>query len=115
MPAGGGPRLPGGGDAATMPQVKLGITLKLFLAILAACAAAAAAMAIATRLSFQSGFVGYLEQRDLQRVDTLTAKLAEEYRRTGGWDFIRGDYARLLALAIADQPAPRLSVLDHAG
>jgi two-component system, OmpR family, sensor histidine kinase BaeS len=95
--------------------VKLGITLKLFLAILAASAAAAAAMAIATRLSFQSGFLGYLEQRDLQRVDTLTAKLAGEYRRTGSWDFIRGDYARLIALAIADQPAPRLSVLDHSG
>jgi len=45
-----------------MGGMKPGITLKLFLAILAASAAAAAAMAVATRLSFQSGFFGYLSQ-----------------------------------------------------
>ena len=37
-----------------------GITLKLFLAILAASVVAAAAMALATRYSFHSGFLGYL-------------------------------------------------------
>ena len=57
--------------------MKPGITLKLFLAILAACALAAAAMAVATRLSFQSGFFGYLNQVEAQRMDTLVGSLAD--------------------------------------
>src|SRR3954465_2179193 len=92
--------------------VKPGITLKLFLAILAACALAAVAMAVATRLSFQSGFVGYLDQADGQRLDTLTARLADEYRKRGNWDFIRNDYRQLRELAIPDQPVQRLTLLD---
>jgi two-component system sensor histidine kinase BaeS len=93
--------------------MKPGITLKLFLAILAASALAAAAMAVATRLSFQSGFFGYLNQVEAQRMDTLVAALADEYRRRGDWSFVRGDYARLRELATQPQPIPpRLTLLD---
>jgi two-component system sensor histidine kinase BaeS len=92
--------------------VKPGITLKLFLAILAACALAAIAMAVATRLSFQSGFLGYLDQVDGQRLDTLTARLADEYRRRGSWEFIRDDYRQLRELAVPEQPVQRLTLLD---
>jgi two-component system sensor histidine kinase BaeS len=98
--------------AATIHRVKPGITLKLFLAILAACALAAIAMAVATRLSFQSGFLGYLDQVDSQRLDTLTARLADEYRRRGSWEFIRGDYRQLRELAVPEQPVLRLALLD---
>src|SRR5436189_1039968 len=95
--------------------MKLGITLKLFLAILAACALAAAAMAVATRLSFQSGFFGYLNQVETQRMDTLVGALADEYRSRGDWSFLRGDYARLRELATQPQPIPpRLTLLDAA-
>jgi two-component system sensor histidine kinase BaeS len=96
----------------TIRRVKLGITLKLFLAILAACALAAVAMAVATRLSFQSGFLGYLDQADVQRLDTLTQRLADEYRKRGSWDFIRNDYRQLREMAIPDQPVQRLTLLD---
>jgi two-component system sensor histidine kinase BaeS len=93
--------------------VKIGITFKLFLAILAASAVAAAAMALATRLSFQSGFLGYLNQVDAQRLDALSGRLADEYQRRGDWDFIRNDYGRLRELAAPDQaPAQRLALLD---
>jgi len=98
--------------AATIRRVKPGITLKLFLAILAACALAAIAMAVATRLSFQSGFLGYLDQVDGQRLDTLTARLADEYRKRGSWEFIRDDYRQLRDLAVPDQPVQRLSLFD---
>src|SRR5207302_1842609 len=90
-----------------------GITLKLFLAILAASAAAAAAMALATRLSFQSGFLGYLNQVDAQRLDALTASLAAEYRRHGDWSFVRDNYARLRELAAPAQPIQRLAEATH--
>lgn len=92
--------------------MKAGIALKLFLVILAAAAVAAAAMALATRASFQSGFLGYLNQVDAQRIDALAGRLADEYRRAGNWDFLRDDYARLRALALPAQPIPRLALLD---
>src|SRR5216117_2006322 len=90
-----------------------GITLKLFLAILLASACAAGAMAVATRFSFQSGFLGYLNQVDAQRLDALAARLADEYRRAGDWNFLRDDYGRLRALALPAQPVPRLTLLDQ--
>ena len=79
----------------TMHAMKPGIALKFFLAILLAAAVAAAAMAVATRLSFQWGFLGYLNQVDAQRLDELAARLAAEYRRSGDWQFDgRRTYAR---------------------
>ena len=89
-----------------------GITFKLFLAILAASAVAAAAMAIATRLSFQSGFFGYLDQVQAQSLDAFAGRLADEYRRQGDWSFLQGDYGRLRALAIPPQAVQRLTLLD---
>src|SRR5438128_705999 len=97
-----------------MAGVRPGITLKLFLAILAASAAAAAAMAVATRLSFQSGFFGYLNQVEAQRLAARTATLAAEYRRHGDWSFVRDNYARLRELAAPAQPVQRLALLDEA-
>ena len=93
--------------------MKAGITLKLFLAILAAAAVAAAAMALATRWSFQSGFLGYLSQVDSQRIDALSTALAAEYRRSGDWDFVRGDYSRLREIVAASaQVTQRFTLLD---
>jgi len=92
--------------------VKPGITLKLFLAILAASAVVAAAMAVATRFSFQSGFFGYLSQVESQSLEAFAGRLAEEYRRSGNWNSLQGDYGRLRGLAAAPQPAQRLALLD---
>jgi two-component system sensor histidine kinase BaeS len=92
--------------------VKLGITFKLFLAILATSAVAAAAMAIATRFSFQSGFFGYLNHVEAQSLESLATRLGEEYRRKGDWSTLEGDYARLRTLAAPAQPVQRLALLD---
>ena len=99
----------------TMHAMKPGIALKFFLAILLAAAVAAAAMAVATRLSFQWGFLGYLNQVDAQRLDELAARLATEYRRSGDWQFLRDDYAKLRALALPPPTIPRLALLDAEG
>src|SRR5690349_11888666 len=69
-------------------------------------------MAFATRMSFESGFLGYLNQVDGERLDLLTGRLAQEYRKRGGWDFIRNDYRQLRELAIPEQPVQRLTLLD---
>ena len=93
--------------------MKAGITLKLFLAILAAASVAAAAMALATHWSFQSGFLGYLSQVDSQRLDALSTALADEYRRVGGWDSVRGDYSRLREIvATSAQLTQRFTLVD---
>ena len=92
--------------------MKPGITLKLFLAILAASAVAAAAMAVATRYSFQSGFFGYLSQTEAQSLEALAVRLGDEYRKNGNWGFLGGDYARLRTLATPAQPVQRLALLD---
>ena len=92
--------------------MKLGITLKLFLAILAASAVVATAMAVATRYSFQSGFFGYLSHVESQGLEALAARLGDEYRRSGDWSFLQGDYGRLRALAAQPQPVQRLALLD---
>ncbi len=105
-------RLLRGSAARDHPPVKLGITLKLFLAILAASAVAAAAMAVTTRLSFQSGFFGYLSHVEAQSLEALSVRLADEYRRSGDWSFLQGDYGRLRALAAPAQPVQRLALLD---
>src|SRR4029077_16612941 len=96
----------------TMRRMRPGITLKLFFAILAASAVAAAAMAVATRLSFQSGVFGYLNHVQSQSLDAFAGRLADEYRRTGDWSFLEGDYGRLRALAAAPQAVQRLTLLD---
>jgi two-component system sensor histidine kinase BaeS len=96
-----------------MPGVKTGITLKLFLAILAAVSVAAGAMALATRWSFQSGFLGYLSQVDSQRLDALSTSLADEYRRQGSWDFVRNDYSKLREIvATSAQLTQRFTLFD---
>ena len=92
--------------------MKPGITLKLFFAILAASAVAAAAMAVATRYSFQSGFFGYLSHVETQSLEALAARLGDEYRKSGDWSFLQGDYGRLRTLAAQPQPVQRLALLD---
>src|SRR5205809_7298226 len=95
-----------------MRGMKPGITLKLFFALLAASAVAAGAMALATRLSFQSGFFGYLNHVESQSLEALAVRLGDEYRRVGDWSFLQGDYGRLRALATPAQPVQRLALLD---
>jgi two-component system sensor histidine kinase BaeS len=106
------PRLLVRGPGRTMRGMKPGITLKLFFAILAASAVAAAAMAVATRISFQSGFFGYLNHVESQSLEALAVRLADEYRASGDWSFLQGDYGRLRALATPAQPVQRLALLD---
>jgi two-component system sensor histidine kinase BaeS len=78
------------------PPLKIGIAFKLFCALLGAGIVMATAMGVASRISFQRGFLGYLNELETQRLGVLTATLADLYReqapQTGGdpWAFLRG-------------------------
>ncbi|MEL0027897.1 MAG: HAMP domain-containing protein, partial [Perlucidibaca sp.] len=63
--------------------MKLGITSKLFIAILAASILATAAMGLGAYVSFKRGFVGYLNEQGLQRLEELEPLVAREYREHG--------------------------------
>src|SRR5660397_27665 len=69
--------------------MRLGITAKLFLAILLTCVIASLALLGAMRYSFQRGFLGYLNEQEAQRVESVLPKLAEAYRQNGSWAFVR--------------------------
>ena len=71
--------------------MKIGIAFKLFCALLGAGIVMAAAMGVASRISFQRGFLGYLNDLESQRLAVLTATLADVYEEHGDWTFLRGE------------------------
>ena len=73
--------------------MRIGIGFKLFVAVLAASVVMAVAMSIANRISFQRGFLGYLNEVETRRLNVLTTVLAAHWREVGdpehGWDALR--------------------------
>jgi two-component system, OmpR family, sensor histidine kinase BaeS len=80
-------------------RFRIGIAFKLFCALLGAGIVMATAMGVASRISFQRGFLGYLNELETQRLDLLTATLADLYRdriaagssQGEAWEFLRGE------------------------
>lgn len=74
--------------------MRIGIGIKLFTSVLLASIVMAVAMGFATRISFQRGFLGYLNELDAKRMNVLTAILAAHWRGIGepshAWDTLRG-------------------------
>lgn len=66
--------------------MRVGITSKLFLAILATCIVVAIAMGVAVRISFEWGFDSYVQEREARRAEALVDVLGDLYRESGSWD-----------------------------
>lgn len=108
MPARGGLN---GSRPTTRPTLRYrpGMTLKLFVALLAMSVLVAVAMGAAARLSFTRGFLGYLNEVGVQRMQRLAPRLADEYREHGGWDRLRHsrrDWFRLMRPSSDDGARP---------
>jgi two-component system sensor histidine kinase BaeS len=71
--------------------MKLGITSKLFVAILATNIITAVAVGLGVRAAFNSGFESYLQEREDFRLGRLARVLASAYEEYHGWDFLRGN------------------------
>ncbi|GAP35653.1 ATP-binding protein [Piscinibacter sakaiensis] len=65
--------------------MKIGLTTRLFLAVLATAAFAVVAMGVAAHWSYSRGFVGYLNEQAMVRVDEALPRLAEAWRRDRSW------------------------------
>ncbi len=68
---------------------RLGITGKLFFAILATCFLLLIAMHWAVRISFEHGFIDYIKRTNEQRLAMLSDTLADQYATHGNWGFLR--------------------------
>jgi two-component system sensor histidine kinase BaeS len=62
----------------------------MVLVILAASILLVGAMAAAVSWSIQKGFIDYLTEAELSRLDSTVEDLANAYRREGSWEFISG-------------------------
>ena len=78
--------------------MRLGITAKLFGAILLANIVMAVAFGVAIEVSVRQGFLDYVKEREERRLASLSRVLAAEYAKRGDWESLRGDprFARLL-------------------
>ncbi|WP_353614692.1 two-component system sensor histidine kinase BaeS [Mangrovibacter phragmitis] len=68
---------------------RLGITGKLFIAILSTCILLLITMHWAVRVSFERGFIDYIKHGNQQRLVLLRDTLAEQYAIHGNWRFLR--------------------------
>ena len=74
-----------------LAKVRLGLTGKLFVAMVVVNIMLILAMAVGARISFERGFLGYLAQQDIKRLDSSTGPLVAAYRAHGSWDFLQQD------------------------
>lgn len=69
--------------------MKIGISTRLFAAVLATAVIVVAVVAGATRWNFTRGFLGYLNDVAAERMDFVVPRLARAYAEHGNWDFLR--------------------------
>ncbi|WP_321903033.1 ATP-binding protein [Paraburkholderia tropica] len=101
------------------------LTGKLFAAMLVVNVLVIGAMALGARLSFERGFLGYLEQQEIKRLESSVGPLAMAYRDHGSWDFllqnrslwheIMRPYAPASYPVTSHAPLPRLPVSSLIG
>lgn len=71
--------------------MKIGITHKLFLAILTASILAVASMVIIMQWKLDRGFLNYINTTEQAGLSRLADKLERGYASAGSWDFLRLD------------------------
>lgn len=103
--------------------MKLSISTKLFIAVLAGVLLVILSMGVATSWSFGRGFLGYINEQALERMAPVVPRLAAAYEREGGWEFFRNQPDRWFEVmrpepgekqAVRDLKTPQISDLTGA-
>ena len=81
---------------------------RLFLAIAVLSTLALAGFAIWQQQGFRRGFIGYLNEVALERLQPATGRFAAAYSEHGGWGFLREDPSRFAELVDPEARRPRL-------
>jgi len=69
--------------------MRLGISSRLFLAVLATAVLMVALVGGATRWNFERGFLGYLNELAVERMGFVLPRLSRYYTEEGNWDHLR--------------------------
>ena len=69
--------------------MKIGITYRLFLAMLIATGLAILSLFLIMRWSIDRGFYQYLGKMDQSRLERVVNDVAEAYDETESWDFLQ--------------------------
>ncbi|WP_188704669.1 sensor histidine kinase efflux regulator BaeS [Silvimonas iriomotensis] len=109
--------------------MKPGLTAKLFIAILASCAVVLLVNGVLGRISFERGFLGYLNDQGVERMHTVVPRLEAAYAAHGNWDFMHknmqgwfdfmrpapGEWHESGSPPVSDQTGavPRFALLDQ--
>jgi hypothetical protein len=88
-------------------NMRLSITGKLFLGVLATSVLVALVMAVTGRVAFQRDFRQYVEAAETRRVESLAATLAAIYEDSGDWSALAGLRAPLARDAARASPPGR--------
>ncbi|MBN3857509.1 HAMP domain-containing protein [Paraburkholderia sp. Ac-20340] len=101
------------------------LTGKLFAAMLVVNVLVIGAMAVGAQISFERGFLGYLEHQEIKRLESSVGPLGMAYRDHGSWDFllenrslwheIMRPYAPASYPVSSHAPLPRLPVSSLIG
>lgn len=84
--------------------MKIGITYRLFLAILAAAGLTVLSMLLIMRWSIDRGFLRYVNSLDQSRLTRLAERLEEGYARQGSWAYLQGQPATWRQLVATTMP-----------
>ncbi|MGJ7499382.1 HAMP domain-containing protein [Variovorax sp. ZT5P49] len=78
--------------------MKLNITTRLFFAVLATVVLAVVTIGAVSNWNFSRGFVGYLNEQGVERMDAALPGVVAAYKQHGSWDFLRGNPLEWLRL-----------------
>lgn len=84
--------------------MKLSISTKLFIAVMASVLFVILSMGAANGWSFGNGFLDYLNEQALLRMKPVLPRLANAYQREGDWEFLRNQPDRWFEL-LRPEPA----------
>lgn len=99
-----------GGSFTDLPEpMKLSISTKLFIAVLASVLFVILSMGFANGWSFSKGFLDYLNEQALLRMTPVLPRLASAYEREGSWEFLRNQPDRWFEIM---RPEPGENSID---
>lgn len=84
--------------------MKIGITYRLFLGMLAATATVIFCMWLIMQWSINSGFLRYINTQEQQRLESLARELELAYADHGNWQFLRDNPAIWIQILIRTLP-----------
>ena len=85
--------------------MRIGISARMFLAVLDTAAVVVVLLGGASRWNFERGFLGYLNKLAVERMGFVQPRLERADAEKGSWDFVPADpleaqYMALLPIAV---------------